>query len=122
MYQSLNPNIHPSSIMTALNTQGTQVGWTLMLSHASSVLHENWAMPAVCGSRTGLIGCVGVDERYRGSGVGIALVAHAMADMKARGVQGVFVDWVAVEGFYERLGFGVWGRYRVGEVELVGGE
>ncbi|KAL4866160.1 hypothetical protein BDV12DRAFT_187667 [Aspergillus spectabilis] len=118
MYHNLPPTTHPSSIMTAFDTHGTQVGWTLMLHPSSPILKQNWAMPAVCGSKTGLIGCVGVDsEHRRRSGVGLALVAHAVEDLKRRGVQGVFVDWVSLEGFYERVGFGVWmGGYREGKI------
>ncbi|KAL4916301.1 hypothetical protein BDW62DRAFT_186487 [Aspergillus aurantiobrunneus] len=116
MYRQLNPRSHPSSIMTAFDYQGAQVGWTLMLSPCSDVLHSNWAMPAVCGPKTGLVGCVGTDKEHRKSGVGVALVAHALEDMKKRGVEGVFVDWVSLEGFYEKIGFRVWCRYRTGEI------
>ncbi|RDW86540.1 putative beta-N-acetylglucosaminidase [Aspergillus mulundensis] len=116
MYAQLDPSSHPSSIMTAFDPHGKQVGWTLMLGPSSTVLQSNWAMPSICGPNTGLIGCVGIDEEHRKSGVGIALVAHALNDMKDRGVEGVFVDWVALEGFYERVGFEVWARYRTGEI------
>ncbi|KAL4906264.1 hypothetical protein BDW74DRAFT_140317 [Aspergillus multicolor] len=116
MYVQLDPSLHPSSIMTAFDSTSNQVGWTLMLGPSSTNLQTNWAMPSICGPKTGLIGCVGIDEGHRKSGVGIALVAHALNDMKNRGVEGVFVDWVALEGFYERVGFEVWAKYRTGEI------
>ncbi|KAL6235550.1 hypothetical protein BDW75DRAFT_209055 [Aspergillus navahoensis] len=116
IYHNLNPVSHPSSIMTAFDAHGAQVGWTLMLSPSSSLLQSNWAMPSVCGPNIGLIGCVGIDKEHRKSGVGIALVAHALRDMKDRGIEGVFVDWVSVEEFYEKIGFNVWARYRTGEI------
>ncbi|KAL4739701.1 acyl-CoA N-acyltransferase [Aspergillus similis] len=116
IYRDLNPASHPSSIMTAFDAHGAQVGWTLMLSPSSSLLQSKWAMPSVCGPNTGLIGCVGIDKEHRKSGVGIALVAHALCNMKNRGIEGVFVDWVSVEGFYEKVGFYVWARYRTGEI------
>ncbi|KAL4943003.1 hypothetical protein BDV06DRAFT_211368 [Aspergillus oleicola] len=115
-YRTLHPTRHPQSVMTTYDSTGKQAAWTLMLPPASPLVEKVWAMPAVCGTSTGLIGCVGVDKEHRGSGVGIALVAEAMESLRSRGVQGVFVDWVAIEGFYESLGFGVWGRYRVGEI------
>ncbi|KAL4810309.1 acyl-CoA N-acyltransferase [Aspergillus unguis] len=118
MYTKLSPITHPSSIMTAFSPSGTQIGWTLMLAPSSPILSTNWAMPSVCGPRTGLIGCVGVDSEYRGKGLGLALIAHAINDLKKRGVEGVFIDWVAIEGFYEKLGFEVWARYRVGDMEV----
>ncbi|KAH2459376.1 hypothetical protein KXW63_001598 [Aspergillus fumigatus] len=116
MYHKLDPKEHPSSIMTAFDSHGKQVGWTLMLSPSSPVLQQNWAFPPLCGPKTGLIGCVGVDEEYRKAGVGLALLCHAIEDMKQRGVEGVFVDWVSLEGWYEQLGFKIWRSYRTGQM------
>lgn len=116
MYHKLDPKEHPSSIMTAFDSHGEQVGWTLMLAPSSPVLQQNWALPPLCGPKTGLIGCVGVDEAYRKAGVGLALLCHAIEDMKQRGVEGVFVDWVSLEGWYEQLGFKIWRSYRTGQM------
>ena len=55
--------------------------------------------------KTGLIGCVGVKEEFRGQGVASLLVSKAIQNLQGRGVEGVFIDWVAKEGLYERLGF-----------------
>ncbi|KAL4954502.1 hypothetical protein BDW69DRAFT_205182 [Aspergillus filifer] len=114
-YRTLHPTKYPECIMVGYDPTGRQAAWTLMLP-PDPLVDKIWAMPAVCGPLTGLIGCVGVDKEQRGTGIGIALVAAAMESLKRRGVEGVFVDWVAIEGFYERLGFGIWGRYRVGEI------
>ncbi|KAJ0426044.1 hypothetical protein BJY00DRAFT_123567 [Aspergillus carlsbadensis] len=116
MFETLNPKTYPSSIMVAYGPDGKQIGWTLMLSPSSPILQENWALPPLCGPETGLIGCVGIDQGARGTGIGLALVSHAMKDMRDRGIRGVFVDWVAMEGYYEKLGFEVWRGYRVGEI------
>ncbi|KAL3464406.1 acyl-CoA N-acyltransferase [Aspergillus heterothallicus] len=117
MFETLDPKSHPSSIMVAFSPSGKQIGWTLMLSPDSPILQENWAMPPLCGPSTGLIGCVGIDQDARGTGIGLALVSHAMEDMRNRGIKGVFVDWVAMDGYYEKLGFTVWRAYRVGEIQ-----
>ncbi|KAL2813164.1 acyl-CoA N-acyltransferase [Aspergillus granulosus] len=117
MFETLNPKVHPSSVMVAFSPSGKQIGWTLMLAPDSPVLQENWALPPLCGPGTGLIGCVGIDQDARGTGIGLALVSHAMADMRNRGIEGVFVDWVAMDGYYEKLGFEVWKMYRVGEIQ-----
>ncbi|KAL2062062.1 hypothetical protein VTL71DRAFT_6328 [Oculimacula yallundae] len=55
--------------------------------------------------KIGLIAAVGVDEKARGRGVGLALVGRAMANLKERGVEGIFIDSVIIRDFYERLGF-----------------
>ncbi|PWY92363.1 beta-N-acetylglucosaminidase [Aspergillus heteromorphus CBS 117.55] len=111
-YEELDPNKYPSSIMVVFDSQGKQVGWTLMLDPSSPSLQKGWALPPLCGPQTGLIGCVGVDMDHRKKGVGLALLSHAMENMRQRGIEGVFVDWVVVEGFYEQLGFEVWREYR----------
>jgi beta-N-acetylhexosaminidase len=55
--------------------------------------------------KTGLIACVGVDASARKKGVGLALLVSAMENMRSRGLEGVFIDWVVIRGFYETLGF-----------------
>ncbi|KAF9889023.1 hypothetical protein FE257_008000 [Aspergillus nanangensis] len=114
MYVKLDPSKYPSSIMVAYDSAGNQVGWTLMLDPSSPMLQKNWAFPPLCGAKTGLIGCVGVDTEHRKGGIGLALVSHAIEYMKQQGIEGVFVDWVALEGWYEKLGFEVWRSYRTG--------
>lgn len=87
-----------------------------MLSPSSPVLQSQWAFPPLCGPQTGLIGAVGVDAAHRNGGIGLALLCHAITDMQARGIEGVFVDWVSLDGWYEQLGFEVWRSYRPGEI------
>ncbi|KAF5858508.1 hypothetical protein ETB97_004304 [Aspergillus alliaceus] len=118
MYYKLDPSKYPSSVMTAFDPSGKQVGWTLMLSHGSPMLKSHWAFPSLCGPKTGVIGCVGVDMDYRKEGVGLAMLCHAIEHMKHRGVEGVFVDWVSLEGWYEKIGFEVWWRCRTGTMQL----
>ena len=101
--------------MTAFDSQGQQVGWTLMLG-PSDALNESWAFPQACGPNTGLIGAVGIDESHRKHGIGLALICHAIENMKQRGIEGVFVDWVALDGWYEQVGFETWRSYKPGEL------
>ncbi|KAL1968346.1 hypothetical protein VTN77DRAFT_1875 [Rasamsonia byssochlamydoides] len=115
-YIALNPREHPSSIMAAFDATGKQVAWTLMLSHESPFLHAQWALPPLCGPKTGLIGCVGVDAAHRKAGIGLALLCHAIEDLKRRGVEGVFVDWTTKVEWYAKVGFKVWREYRRGEI------
>ncbi|KAF2147574.1 glycoside hydrolase family 3 protein [Aplosporella prunicola CBS 121167] len=97
--------------MVARAPSGEQVGWALMLEPGLPVWQE-LALPPLCGEATGLLACVGVDEPWRKRGVGLAMSASAVADLRARGVKGVFVDWVELRGWYERLGFATWREYR----------
>jgi beta-N-acetylhexosaminidase len=114
-YVTLHPDKYPDSVMTAFDSQGQQVGWTLMLG-PSDALNTSWAFPQTCGPNTGLIGAVGIDESHRKYGIGLALICHAIEAMKQRGIEGVFVDWVALDGWYEQVGFKTWRSYRPGEL------
>ncbi|PLB52828.1 putative beta-N-acetylglucosaminidase [Aspergillus steynii IBT 23096] len=117
-FMDLDPTLYPSSIMTAWDYEGNQVAWALMLGSECDILRQDWVFPPMCGPRTGLIGCVGVDKAHRKNGIGLALVGHAIENMKNRGIEGVFVDWVALDGWYEQLGFEVWRSYRPGRMAL----
>lgn len=101
--------------MVAHAANGTQIGWTLMLapSQDNPVWHD-MAMPPLIGPNVGLIACVGVDADHRKAGVGLGLLVAAIEDMRRRGVDGVFVDWVVLKGWYEKLGFRRWREYLVG--------
>ena len=57
------------------------------------------------GKKTGLIAAVGVDEKARGKGIGLALVVKAMENLREIGIEGILIDAVSIRGFYERLGF-----------------
>ncbi|KAJ5793079.1 uncharacterized protein N7503_009057 [Penicillium pulvis] len=114
-YVWLHPSKFPSCVMTAFDSEDRQVGWTLMLPPCPE-MNQSWAFPQICGPNTGLIGCVGVDADHRASGIGLALVCHAVENMKQRGIEGVFVDWVALDGWYEQVGFKTWRSYRPGEI------
>lgn len=63
------------------------------------------------GENTGLIAAVGIDEKARGKGVGLALVVKAIENLRERGVDGIFIDSVTIKGFYEKLGFETWWEY-----------
>ncbi|KAL1853477.1 hypothetical protein Plec18170_005474 [Paecilomyces lecythidis] len=115
-YETLNPVDHPDSVMVAFDSEGNQVGWTLMLGPSCPLLQQDWALPPLCGPNTGLIGCVGVDAGHRKAGVGLAMLCHAILNMKDRGIEGVFVDWVSMKEFYEKVGFKAWRRYRLAEI------
>lgn len=59
---------------------GTQIAWTLMLFPDEDFVTQNWAFTLLASSnlalKTGIIGCVGVDESHRSRGVGLALLCH----------------------------------------------
>ena len=89
-----------------------QIGWTLMCSHDAAASDAFAFLPLLpSGEKTGLIAAVGVDEKARGKGIGLALVVKAMETLKERGMEGILIDAVEIQGFYERLGFATFWEY-----------
>lgn len=83
-----------------------------MGSHTAAISDIFAFLPLLpSGKKTGAISCVGVDSTARGKGVGLALIVRAMENMRERGIEGVFVDSVAIRGFYEKMGLETWTEY-----------
>ncbi|PGH10704.1 hypothetical protein AJ79_05295 [Helicocarpus griseus UAMH5409] len=110
-YERLATSEQYHQAMVAVDTSGKQVGWTLMLEPGIGLISD-LAFPPLLGEKTGQIGCVGVHSDARNKGVGLALVAHAAVDLKRRGMERIFVDWVTLVNWYEKTGFEVWREYR----------
>lgn len=66
------------------------------------------------GSTCGIIACVGVAASTRGSGAGVAMVASATQNLIDRGADGCFIDWVDMDGFYEKCGYKKWEKAYIG--------
>ncbi|OBT71020.1 hypothetical protein VF21_10127 [Pseudogymnoascus sp. 05NY08] len=111
-YERLAKAKQHQEVLVAFDESGAQVAWTLMCTPNTVVGQDFVFLPRVPSKdKTGLIACVGVDGSARGKGVGLALLVKAMEYMKARGLEGVFIDWVVIRGFYETLGFKVFWEY-----------
>lgn len=88
-----------------------------MLSPDDEFVAKNWAFPPLASGKdqqflkTGIIGCVGVDKSQRSRGVGLAMLCHAIEDMKRRGVEAVFIDSTNKVDWYGKVGFGRWKEY-----------
>lgn len=61
-----------------------------------------------------MIACVGVAASTRGSGAGVAMVASATQYLIDRGADGCFIDWVDMDGFYEKCGYDKWEKAYLG--------
>ncbi|KAG0648385.1 N-acetyl-beta-glucosaminidase [Hyphodiscus hymeniophilus] len=111
-YEQLAASNQHHEVMVAFDETGAQVGWTLMCSPSSGLCQEFAFLPLMPSrDKTGLIACVGVDAKARKKGIGLALLVKAMENMKERGIEGVCIDWVAIRGFYETLGYKVFWEY-----------
>ncbi|KAH7372106.1 hypothetical protein BKA64DRAFT_728857 [Cadophora sp. MPI-SDFR-AT-0126] len=118
-------------VMVAFDAEtNEQLGWTLMCG-PEVVVKDMFAFMPISGDvafaeqdregegkgerKIGLIAAVGVDEKARGRGVGLAMVVKAMENLKERGVEGIFVDSVTIRDFYEKMGFEMRWEYETWE-------
>jgi len=115
-YAALAKHNQYHEVMVAFDESGAQVGWTWMCSPECPINQEFAFIPLLPSKdKTGLIACVGVDKSARGKGFGLALLIAAMKNMRERGMEGVLIDWVAIRGFYETLGYEVYWEYDIYE-------
>jgi ribosomal protein S18 acetylase RimI-like enzyme len=63
------------------------------------------------GENYGGLGPIGIAKDERKRGLGLALCAVAVEDLKKRGVTCMGIDWTGLVAFYEKLGFRVWKNY-----------
>lgn len=63
-------------------------------------------------------GDLGVDPKWRGKGIGLAMKSWGMEVLKAEGVKYCWVAWTHVPGFYEKLGFKLWRKYFKASLKL----
>ncbi|HYM70005.1 MAG TPA: GNAT family N-acetyltransferase [bacterium] len=66
-------------------------------------------------SRVAGLGPMGVSPAIRGRGLGLALLDRSAAHLAALGAEEMVIDWTDLLGFYGKLGFTPYRRYRHGE-------
>ena len=62
----------------------------------------------------GMIGCVGVLPEFRRNGIGLAMVAKAMLDVKNQGCDEAFIHFTYLDWWYGKLGFKTFLHYWFG--------
>lgn len=70
------------------------------------------------GEEVGDFGAVGVSEKNRGKGIGLALSARCSELLKERGVRNCFIGWTWLVDWYGKLGYRVWRTYKMSTMEL----
>ena len=77
---------------------------------------NSWLLPNVywhqlLGERFGGLGPIGIGKEHRKRGLGLAICAVAVEELKRAGVQQMAIDWTTLIDFYAQLGFTVWKTY-----------
>ncbi|MBV9867756.1 MAG: GNAT family N-acetyltransferase [Abitibacteriaceae bacterium] len=85
--------------------------------------HSAWLLPStywfpLLGEYYGGLGPVGMAAAHRKRGLGLAITAMAVWNLKQRGVRQMAIDWTSLVDFYGKLGFSVWKRYLQAEQKI----
>ena len=83
---------------------------------------STWLMPHIywhklLGDKYGGLGPIGMAAAHRKRGLGLALCAFSVDDLKRRGVTQMTIDWTGLLDFYGQLGFTIWRRFWQGHKE-----
>jgi beta-N-acetylhexosaminidase len=100
-------------ILAAWNGHGDVVGTLLTFTRHSPGAERDRIWTTLLGEDMGGLGAVGVAEKERGRGIGLALVARASEGLKARGVGNCHIGWTWLLDFYGRLGYGTWRSFEM---------
>ena len=100
----------PSDIIVAVE-KGEIIGFCHTVDFTSNWLLPNVYWHHLLGPFYGGLGPIGLAAAHRGRGLGLALTALAVADLKGRGVTRMGIDWTGIVDFYAQLGFSVWKTY-----------
>lgn len=98
-------------VLVLKDRAGTIEGFLALWDFASPLLGPSTTWYPVLGPRYGGIGPVGIAERVRGRGLGLALVAAGVDALHRRGVAESAIDWTEITAFYGRLGYRVYRTY-----------
>lgn len=118
-YEVLAAHGQFDEVMVAFDPEtDEQIGWTFMCTRSAIICDMHSFLPLLpAKEKTGLISAVGIDPNVRSKGVGLAMVVKAMESLKARGMEGIFIDSTWLRGFYEKAGFETYWEYEEFEWE-----
>ena len=107
-----------NDILAAWDEREGLVGTLMMFSPQSKILSVNLVWKELLGLNLGGMGAVGVAQKQRGRGIGLALVNWASAVLKQRGVGNALIDWTGLVDFYAKAGYMPWQRYQTSFREI----
>lgn len=100
----------PSDIIIAAEA-GAVIGFCITGDFNSKRLIPSTYWYPQLGDHFGGLGPIGIGRDQRKRGLGLAICAAAVQDLKSRGVTAMAIDWTGLIDFYGLLGFTVWKRY-----------
>ncbi|WP_077604300.1 GNAT family N-acetyltransferase [Oceanobacillus sojae] len=94
------------------------IGFCRMNDEKSLLIAQNVYWAPLFKESLGGIGPLGVDERERGQGYGLAIVEAAISFLRQRGISRIVIDWTGLVEFYSLLGYDIWKTYAAHKKEI----
>lgn len=88
------------------------IGFCRINDTHSKIIAPNLYWEALIDGKTGGLGPLGIAENERGNGYGLAIVEAGIAELRARDIQSIIIDWTGLVDFYKKLGYEPWKAYR----------
>jgi GNAT superfamily N-acetyltransferase len=109
--EALDAGMRPKDLIL-MKDGSTVIGFARIYDGESPVLGPGVYWRALMGGSPGGLGPIGVDEAYRGRGLGLRILHESLMALKNRGAAVTVIDWTTHLGFYGKMGFGIWKNYR----------
>jgi predicted N-acetyltransferase YhbS len=90
---------------------GEVIGFCHTADSRSQRLISSTYWHPLLGENFGGLGPIGVAKAQRKRGLGLALCAAAVENIRQRGATAMGIDWTTLVDFYGQLGFDVWKTY-----------
>lgn len=101
-----------------LKKAGRIIGFCRINDAKSPFIAQNVYWSLLFNNELGGVGPLGIDDKERGHGYGLAIVEAGIAFLRRRGVKRIVIDWTELVTFYEKLGYHIWKSYELYEKEL----
>ncbi len=108
--QRLMSESDPQEIKIAVKN-GVVIGFAHTFTTQSVYIGPSIYWRRLLGPNYGGLGPIGVAADVRKIGLGLALLAYSVNEVKASGASRMAIDWTGLTGFYGKLGFVSWKRY-----------
>ncbi len=101
----------PASDVMVARLDGNVEGFAQLHSPGTPFLAYSLNWRNALTQPAGGLGPIGVSERVRGEGLGLALLDAGLDVLAQRGTRGCVIDWTTLLGFYGKVGFRPWRAY-----------
>ncbi len=96
-----------------LKKNGRMIGFCRINDADSPFIAQNVYWAPLFEDSLGGLGPLGIDEKERKQGYGLAIVQAGIAHLRQRGIKKIVIDWTVLVDFYKKLGYDNWKSYDV---------